>query len=199
MVERWVAIIVLGSAWLSGCASAGLFSQGENAAYSFWNNSDEDVEKVEIAGIYQARKKYLISSSIAKAAGWNTRWFVGGSQYMSDTGHRVPEEVEVSWRKMPLPGGKPYMGEPMGPYHVKVRSRIPQEALKLASRDGYSLGIEFSVGKAPVLLCWGVVGDKSDKRGRSTIMAGGQCNPDDVAWRSDIDWRKPRVWFPEKP
>ncbi len=118
---------------------------------------------------------------------------------MADTGHRVPEEMEVSWRKMPPAGGKPYTGEPMGPYRVKVRSRIPQEVLELARRDGYSLGVKLSVGKAPVLLCWGVVGDKSDKRGRSTIIAGGQCNPDDVAWRSDIDWRKPGVWFPEKP
>ncbi len=162
----------------------------------FWNNSDKDVEKVEIVGIYQNQRKYLISSSIARAAGWNTRWFVGGSQYMSDTGHKVPEEVEVSWRKMPREGQAIYKGDPVGSYRIKVRSHIPQQALKLARRDGYSLGLEFSVGKEPVLLCWGVV----TKKGASllgAIMAGGQCGPEDVAWRSDIDWRKLRVWFPE--
>ncbi len=115
---------------------------------------------------------------------------------MSDTGHKVPEEVEVSWRKMPREGQAIYKGDPVGSYRIKVRSHIPQQALKLARRDGYSLGLEFSVGKEPVLLCWGVV----TKKGASllgAIMAGGQCGPEDVAWRSDIDWRKLRVWFPE--
>ena len=197
MVKKWGGIVAFGLTCLSGCVSAGLFSQGENVSYSFWNNSDKDVEKMEITGIYEDRKKYLISSSVAKAAGWNTRWFVGGSQYMADTGHKVPEEVEVSWRKMPSSGDNPYTGEPVGPFRIKVRSRIPQEALQLARRDGYSLGIEFSVGKQPILLCWGVV----TKKGASllgAIMAGGECNPEDVAWRKDIDWHKPGVWFPGK-
>jgi hypothetical protein len=197
MIRKWMAIMVFGLTCLSGCVSARLFSQGENVGYSFWNDSDKDVEKMEIIGIYQDRRKYLISSSVAKAAGWKTRWFVGGSQYMSDTGHKVPEAMDVSWRKMPPPGGQPYTGELMGPYRILVRSRIPQEALQLARQDGYSLGIEVSVGKQPTLLCWGVV----TKKGASllgTIMSGGQCNPEDVAWRKDIDWHKPGVWFPEK-
>lgn len=191
-------MVMIGLICLSGCVSAGLFSRGENAAYSFWNNGSEEVESVEIVGLYQDYKKYLISSSHAKSAGWNTRWFTGGSQYMSDTGHTVPEQVEVSWRKMPPVGGKPYTGELMGPYRVVVRSRIPEAALKLARRVGYSIGIEFSVGKEPVMLCWGVVAAESDFRGRSTIISGGQCSPEDVAWRKDIDWRKPGVWFPDK-
>lgn len=116
---------------------------------------------------------------------------------MADTGHKVPEEVEVSWRKMPPPSDNPYVGEQIGPFRIKVRSRIPEEALKLARREGYSIGIRFSVGKEPVMLCWGAVAPESDFRGRSTIMAGGQCSPEDVAWRKDIDWRKPGVWFPE--
>lgn len=199
MTKTWTAIMMFGSVCLSGCVSAGMFSQGENASYSFWNNSEEEIESLEIVGIYQDKKKYLISSSRVKAANWQTRWFVGGNQYMSDTGHKIPEEMEINWRKMPPVGGKPYTGELMGPYRVLVRSRIPEEALKLARREGYSIGIEFSVGKQPVLLCWGVVTTReSDYRGRSTIMSGGQCNPEDVAWRKDIDRRKPGVWFPEK-
>ena len=197
MIRKWVAMVVLSSAWLSGCASAGLLSQGENAGYSFWNNSNEDIEAVKIVGIYPDYKKELAGASQAKAAHWNTRWFVGGNQYRADTGHKIPEKVEVSWRKMPSPGGQPYTGELMGPYQVVVRSRIPQKALELANRDGYSLGLEFSVGKQPVLLCWGV----ATKKGAGllgTIMSGGPCNPEDVAWRKDIDWHAPGVWFPEK-
>jgi hypothetical protein len=197
MVKRWVVIMIFGSIGLSGCVSAGLFSQGESASYAFWNNSDNEVEAVKIVGVYLDYEKELAGASRAKAAHWNTRWFVGGYQYMADTGHKVPEEVDVSWRKLPPPGGKPYTGEPMGPYRVKVRSRIPQEALKLAGRKGYSLGVEFSVGKEPVQLCWGVV----TKKGASilgTIMSGGQCNPEDVAWRKDIDWHEPGHWYPEK-
>lgn len=191
-------MVVIGTICLSGCVSAGLFSQGENASYSFWNNASEEVESVEIVGLYQDHKKHLISSSRAKAAGWNTRWFIGGSQYMSDTDHKVPEEAEIRWRKLPPLDGKPYTGEVVGPFRVKVRSRIPDEALKLARREGYSIGIRFSVGEEPVMLCWGVVAPESDSRGRSTIMSGGQCSPKDVAWRKDIDWRNPGVWFPEK-
>ncbi len=116
---------------------------------------------------------------------------------MADTGHKVPEEAEIHWRKMPPSGGQPYTGETVGPFRVKVRSRIPEEALKLARRKGYSIGIEFSVGKEPVMLCWGIVTKNSAKL-LGAIMAGGQCNPEDVAWRKDIDWRNPGVWFPEK-
>jgi len=203
MIRKWVAMVVLSSAWLSGCASAGLLSRGENAGYSFWNNSNEDIEAVKIVGIYPDYKSELIGASRSEPVrryvplGQPILGFVGGNQYRADTSHKIPEKVEVSWRKMPPPGGQPYTGELMGPYQVVVRSRIPQKALELANRDGYSLGLEFSVGKQPVLLCWGV----ATKKGAGllgTIMSGGQCNPEDVAWRKDIDWHAPGVWFPEK-
>lgn len=206
MIKQWVAIMVFGSAWLSGCVSAGLFSQGENAVYAFWNNSDEEIEKAGTVGIYQDGKiKYLDSQSSSKPLrryvppGQPIHGFGGGHQMLADTGHKVPEEMEVKWRKLPAPGAKPYTGERMGPFRIKVRSRIPQQALQLARRDGYSLAIYPSAGKEPILLCWALAdtGAKSDHRGLRIIMAGGQCKPEDVAWRSDIDWRKPGVWFPE--
>ena len=196
-IKECLAIMIFGSSCFSGGVAAGLFSQGENASYSFWNNTDQDVEKVEIVGIYQDQKRTLVSYPDGKAAGWNTRWFSGGNQYMADTGHQVPEEAEVRWLKMPPLGGKPYTGEAVGPFRIKVRSRIPQEALQLVRRDGYSIGIEFSVGKEPVLLCWGIVTKKGANQ-LGVIMSGGQCNPEDVAWRKDIDWHQPGHWFPEK-
>lgn len=207
MIKRWVVIMIFGSVWISGCVSAGLFSRGENAVYSFWNNSDEVIEKVETVGIYQEGKiKYLDSASSSEPLrryvppGQPIHGFGGGHQMMADTGHKVPEEMEVRWRKMSAPGAKPYTGERMGPFRIIVRSRIPQQALQLAGRDGYSLAIYPSAGKEPILLCWALAdtGTKSDYRGGRIIMAGGQCNPEDVAWRSDIDWRKPGTWFPEK-
>lgn len=203
MIKQWVAIMVFGSAWLSGGVSAGLFSQGENIGFSISNYSDKDIEKVEVMGIYQDGKKielYSTSSSQSRirylTPGQPIYGFIGNTQYMSDTGHKVPEEVDVRWRKMPREGQAIYKGDPIGSFRIKVRSRIPPQALQLAGRDGYSLGLTFSVGKEPVLLCWGVV----TKKGASllgAIMSGGQCKPEDVAWRSDIDWRKSGVWFPE--
>lgn len=190
-------MVVIGTICLSGCVSAGLFSQGENASYSFWDNASEEVESVEIVGLYQDHKKHLISSSRVKPARHSIRAFSGGYQYMSDTGHKIPKEVEIRWRKLPPLDGKPYTGEVVGPFRVKVRSRIPDEALKLARREGYSIGIEFSVGKEPVMLCWGIV-TKNGAKLLGAIMSGGQCSPEDVAWRKDIDWRNPGVWFPEK-
>ncbi len=199
MIKKWIAIMVFGSTCLSGCVSAGPFSQGEIVGYSAWNNSYEEVQNIDIVGIYSERKQLILSFLRGEPyPGRRIQGFVGNVQYMSDTGHKVPEEVEVSWRKMPPPGGQPYTGERMGPYRVVVRSRIPEQALRMARRDGYSLGINFSVGKQPVLLCWGIATQESDYRGRSTIMSGGQCNPEDVAWRKDTDWHKLGVWFPEK-
>lgn len=195
MIRLWETMVLIGSICLSGCVSAGLFSWGENASYSFWSNASEDVESVEIVGLHQDHKKYLISAARVMPARHSIRAFYGGSQYMSDTGHKVPEEAEIRWRKLTLPGGEPYAGEAVGPFRVKVRSRIPEEALKLAKREGYSIGIRFSVGKEPVMLCWGVVQYGIGNLG--TVMSGGQCSPEDVAWRKDIDWRKPGVWFPE--
>ncbi|MHB1333125.1 MAG: hypothetical protein ACYCY1_11055 [Sulfuriferula sp.] len=190
--------VALSSAWLSGCASAGLFSQGETAGYSSWNNSDEEVQNIDIVGIYPEKKQLILSFLRGEPyPDRRIQGFVGNVQYMSDTGHKVPEKVEVSWRKMPPPGGQPYTGKLMGPYQVVVRSRIPEQALRMARRDGYSLGINFSVGKLPILLCWGVV-TKIGAGLLGTIMSGGQCNPEDVAWRKDIDWHAPGVWFPEK-
>lgn len=201
--SKWGSIIGFSLACLSGCVSASLFSRGENVGYSFWNDSDEDIEAVKVIGIYPDYKKELAGASKSEPArryvpvGQPILGFVGGYRYMADTGHTVPEEIEISWRKMPLPGARPYTGELMGPYRIPVRSRIPKEALKLARRDNYSLGLEFSVGKEPILLCWGIA-TKQGSNLLGAIMSGGQCNPEDVAWRKDIDWRKPGVWFPEK-
>jgi len=204
MIKKWMAVMVFGSTCLSGCVSAGLFSHGENASYSFWNNSDEVVGNIVTVGIYADNKKrYFDSASRSEPVrrhvqfGQPIHGFIGGHQMMADTGHKVPEDVEVSWRKMLPPSDNPYIGEQIGPFRVKVRSRIPQEVLQMARQDGYSLGIKISIGKEPILLCWGIV-TKNGAKLLGTIMAGGQCSPEDVAWRKDIDWRNPGVWFPEK-
>lgn len=203
MIKKWMAMMVFGSTCLSGCSSAGLFRQGVNVSYLFWNNSDGDIENVVAVGIFEDKNiKYYasISEAVRRYAqlGQPIHGYVWGHQITADTGYKVPKEVGVSWRKLPSAGGKPYTAELMGPYRVVVRSRIPEEALRLARSDAYNLGINFSVGKEPVLLCWVVATYESDYRGRTTTMAGGQCNPEKVAWREGIDWHKPGVWFPEK-
>jgi hypothetical protein len=70
-------------------------------------------------------------------------------------GRRVPEEIEVRWRKMPGPGGKPYTGEPVGPYTVKVRERIPSEVLtQVRSSRVLQLRLIFAIQNQGVAFRW---------------------------------------------
>lgn len=44
---------------------------------------------------------------------------------------QIPAWVEVRWRKLPPPGAESYTGEPVGPFRVAVRERIPKDVLEL--------------------------------------------------------------------
>lgn len=203
MIKTFLAMMVFASTCVSGCGCAALLRHGENVSYLFWNNSDGDIENVVVVGIFEDKStKYYASVSEAvrryARSGKPIHGFVWGHRITADTGYKVPKELGVSWHKLPSAGGKPYTPEVMGPYRVAVRSRIPEEALRLARSDAYNLGINLAVGNELVRLCWVVATYESDYRGRTTLMAGGQCNPEEIAWRDGIDWRKPGVWFPEK-
>ena len=59
MVKKWVGFSLL---CLSGCVSAGLFSQGENAVYSFKNNSDDEIGNVQTIGFIQTEKRDILTA-----------------------------------------------------------------------------------------------------------------------------------------
>lgn len=83
--------------------------------------------------------------------------------------HKIPEEVLITWREMPPSGGQPYTGELKGPYRVKVRERIPDEVLKQARRDGFSVNLSFSAGELPILFNW--PSPSASQLGRTTPKA----------------------------
>jgi hypothetical protein len=136
-----------GFSWITG-------GSGENTLYSGWNRSTRALESIKV--VDAANPKRLFNESVRVRPGGPDRFPIapGGAQYPADTGLRVPEKVVVSWRELPPPGAEPYTGELQGPYIVEVRSRIPADVLRMASRDGYVLNLIFAFGESPVLFNW---------------------------------------------
>lgn len=133
------------------------FGQGENASYTAWSNADHEIENVEVTRVGPGNK-YLFSTAVMEIdRGLAPGAGVGGNSYGADTGHTVPEEVEIHWRKPPREGQQMYRGDLVGPYRVKVRSLIPAEVLTQIRQRGYQLGLSFSVGREPIKLCWALV------------------------------------------
>jgi hypothetical protein len=126
---------------------------GETVSYGAWTLVQPGVTDVTIYRWDSKRRQQLFAAARVNAArhvtpGW------GGMTYSADTGHEVPEEVEIVWRKWPREGEKWFQGEAVDPYRVKVRSRIPEDVLALSRERGYELRISFAVGKGPIPLCW---------------------------------------------
>ena len=142
---------------VSGCASGmNLFSRGENFSVDFRSVVNRGLEDVAVS-MPGNREAAWSSQNMTPA---NPPPYApdssgaGGDMYTADNNHLVPEEVEVSWRELPSPGGKPYTGELKGPYRVKVRSRIPPDVLRMARENGYVVEVEVTVGELPILLDW---------------------------------------------
>lgn len=163
-MQRRIVIMSAALLFLTGCAAQamGLLRGGENAKYGASNTAPREVEQVKVEGI-DGRPYFSQSGQRADARKPGVKYVpgFGGYQYNSDSGHKIPDEVLISWREMPPPGGQPYTGELKGPHRIKVRSRIPDEVLKLARRDGFSVNLSFSAGESPTLFNWKLVEYKS--------------------------------------
>lgn len=155
--------------FLSSCAvqAMGGLRAGENARYGADNIAPRDIQDINVVDTANPDRWYF-SQSRQPANTWKpsvkySRQMpsFGGDQFNSDSGHKIPDEVLISWREMPPPGGQPYTGELKGPHRIKVRSRIPDEVLKLARRDGFSVNLSFSAGESPTLFNWKLVEYKS--------------------------------------
>ena len=178
-------IIMLGAAlqFLSGCAAQamGVMRRGENAGYGASNVSSQKLQDVQVVDAANPDRSY--AGQLGAPAGLNpgikypktARIAAGHNRYMSDTGHKVPEAVLVSWREMPAPGGQPYTGTLFGPYRIVVRSRIPAEVLDKIRKDTMHIDIGFSAGMVPPIMQWRLIDDAagSDMQGRPKILAEG--------------------------
>lgn len=174
---------------LTGCAAQAMGSirGGENASYGATNVSRKELEQLRLVDAISPDRWYFSQSGQPadtwrpsaeypkrKSAGY------GGNQYFADTGHKIPDEVLISWREMPALGGQPYTGELKGPYRVKVRPRIPVEVLKQARRDGMVVEMGFTSGELPIVFQWRLVdtNKRSDSKGKiSPLAEGGDTFP----------------------
>ncbi|WP_147275195.1 hypothetical protein [Thioalbus denitrificans] len=121
---------------------------GEHFAYAFTNAGDEEIEDVSAAvpGHGEVYGQAGMSGH-SKAFHLINVW--------AEEGRRVPEVLQVRWRKLPEPGGKPYTGKPVGPYTVKVRERIPPEILKqVHSSADLQLRLIFAIQNQGVDFRW---------------------------------------------
>lgn len=163
---------------LAGCiTNAGPFSEGENADYGITNVSPRELEEVRVEGANGKSYAGQLGQPAYHPLPGKPRVMpsFGGNRFMSDTGHKIPEEVWISWREMPSPGGKPYTGELKGPYKVLIRSRIPEDVLKLSRRDGFVIQVGLTSGVLPIVFQWRLVDERkgSDFQGRVTPIAQG--------------------------
>lgn len=162
-MQRRIIIMSTALLFLSGCAAQAmeLLRGGENAKYGASNTAPREMEQVRVVDANNPNRWYFSQSG----QGADTR--KPGVKYVPSFGgnhlnpHKIPEEVLITWREMPPPGGQPYTGELKGPYRVKVRERIPDEVLRQARRDGFLVELSFSVGEPPILFNWKLVGYKS--------------------------------------
>ena len=176
---------MLGAAlqFLSGCAAQamGVMRRGENAGYGAINVSSRELEQVKVVDASNPDREYAGQSGAP--AGLNPgikypktrRIAAGHNRYMSDTGHKVPEAVLVSWREMPAAGGQPYTGTLFGPYRIVVRSRIPSAILEQTQKRTVHIDIGFTSGMVPPIMQWRLIDDAagSDMQGRPKILAEG--------------------------
>lgn len=139
---------------LMGCAvqAMGSLRGGENAAYAISNNSKNDIESVDM--VSDDKFKRSLGGQSYQYANPRYKYGFGGSQYMSDTGHRVPEAVLVTWRELPAAGNPPYTGTLHGPYKVQIRERIPKEILAMAKKRGMTVQISLTAGQLPIIFNW---------------------------------------------
>lgn len=179
---------MLGAAlqFLSGCAAQamGVMRRGENAGYGASNVSSRELEQVRVVDAANPDREYFGQSgqpvmtygNYVPPPGTKTRPSYGANRYMSDTGHKVPEAILISWREMPPPGGQPYTGKLVGPFKILVRSKIPPNVLEQARRDKVSLNFGFSAGEVPPYMVWRLEDENvpSDSKGNPKVLAQGE-------------------------
>ena len=169
---------------ISGCAAQAMGSirGGEEGSYMASNLNAAEVEQVDVK---VGGRSYFSASSMgpystrpltSKYVPFKSGGAGGGYKYMSDTGHKIPDEVTITWRDLPSAGGQPYTGQLKGPFRVKVREKIPKEVLQAVKRNGVSLEMLFSFADSGVLFDWQLVEFKSvtgSGRGIDVLRKGG--------------------------
>ncbi len=155
-------------------------AKSEEVIYNVQNTVDKTINAIEI--IRSDTKEQLFYRSVEVSPVNRNTWNLSGSWHIGafapDSGDPVPEQVEVTWRKLPQQGQALYRGDIEGPYTIKVRSRIPADVLNKSHEVGYDLSLMFLVGKKPVTFCWRLGDYKSSPPRNITLQQGGDCMSD---------------------
>lgn len=86
-----------------------------------------------------------------------------GAFAVSPRGHRVPDTIALSWRRLPVPGESVFGGAPVGPLTVKLRNAIPAEVLaRVRDQWRYRLDIEVAVSDDQPVVRWRVLNFTDD-------------------------------------
>lgn len=204
-MQRKIIIMVGVLQFMSGCSvqAMGAVGAGENARYGADNTAPWDIQDVNVADVTNPDRWYF-SQSRQPANTWKPSAkyprqmpSFGGDQFNSDSGHKIPGEVLISWREMPPPGGQPYTGEVKGPYRVEARERIPKKVLEAAKNDGFSVELSFSSGELPILFNWRLIDFVSLKHGTKDWCIGGDSFQDsgEKVLRPSTTYRDPiPIW-----
>lgn len=158
-------VLALGISLVNGC-SVYRMSTGEYFAYEFKNEGDHDIEDFMV-----------ISPGYGEEFRQPSMRGRGRSYDLYDIGlyggRKVPDQLAFSWRKLPEPGGERYTGEPVGPYTVKVRERIPREVLSQVHGAGdLQLRLIFTVQNQGVDFRWEVHDYGWEGRGTKILRSG---------------------------
>jgi len=128
-----------------------------NVGYSAWNISAEELTDINIGGYYSTKRLASYPHHTPS---------MGANVFLDrQLAQLIPEEVKVSWHNT----------EPVGPYRVKLRSRMPDDVIRKATKRGYILNIGVSVGKLPILVCWRLERSAHPKPGTYYVQQGGDC------------------------
>lgn len=173
-MDRRFFLVSLSAISASSCTPARSFLlRGETASYAAFNPSHQD--GFEMGRLEAADEELLLDEGLsipalpAGASGWSG----GGPLIPGDTGHRVPQKVRVSWRLPPREGQARYKGDLVGPFEPRLRSKIPDEVLRAATKRGRILQIAVSVGVVPILVRWRLIEPNPDGRGHREMSRGG--------------------------
>lgn len=174
-MHRRVFILAIAPVTLSACSAAKtILRRGESVSYALFNPSHRN--SFEMGRLEAPDEELLLDEglSVPALSPGAPGWSGGGPMFFADTGHRVPDRVEVSWRLPPREGQARYKGDLVGPFTIELRSRIPAEALAALSTPGIRRRIEIgvSVGVLPILVRWLLV-DTTKGGGLPTLMRGG--------------------------
>ena len=177
MAFKWLINLLLLFVYLNCWNIAAANAESEEVIYNAQNTIDSTINAVEIIRTDTGEQLFYRSVDVSpiNRNTWGISSFWGIGAFAPDSGDPVPEEVKVSWRKLPRAGQALYRGDVEGPYTVKVRSRIPLDVLKKSREPGYDLALMFLVGKSPVSFCWRLGDYKSKPPANIKLQHGGYC------------------------